>query len=243
MEATKRVADDENEVDDVLLFKDAGVSRVTPVLQLDASVALGVVNAMARVVQSAHELQSTLRPDSSGITRSQKFEEGDVYMLSPTYENYAASRYIMDFYDVDEMDICSRMHFHTGMRLVRIMTGPGTIIRISGLSPFDVTDVAGVTPFRPRAFEDPMPDLPDGQDRTRFNLVVPENSWVDMQIPKGVAHQFNAIGPNAVIDTVHPEDGAETEREHMSDFKMMAQTVFLADERPPAETCDVVPPT
>ena len=53
--------------------------------------------------------------------------------------------------------------------------------------------------------------------------------------------QFNAIGPHAVIDSVHPEESIETFREKMSGYKMMAQTIFLAKERPSAETCASLP--
>jgi hypothetical protein len=58
-----------------------------------------------------------------------------------------------------------------------------------------------------------------------------------MQIPRGVSHQFNADGPNAVIDSVHPEESIETLREGMSGYRMMAQTIFLAEDRLPAGTC------
>jgi hypothetical protein len=58
-----------------------------------------------------------------------------------------------------------------------------------------------------------------------------------MQIPRGVSHQFNAHGPHAVIDSVHPEESIETFRERMTGYKMMAQTIFLADEQPEAASC------
>ncbi|MFI6314181.1 hypothetical protein ACIBEK_29100 [Nocardia fusca] len=58
-----------------------------------------------------------------------------------------------------------------------------------------------------------------------------------MQIPRGVSHQFNAVGPNAVIDSVHPEESIEVLREGMAGYKMMARTVFLARELPDAATC------
>ena len=82
----------------------------------------------------------------------------------------------------------------------------------------------------------------DGQQVRRFNVVVPPNSWVDMQIPRGVSHQFNADGPNAVIDSVHPEESIETLREHMSGYKMMAQTVFLAEQKNPSASCELTSP-
>ncbi|MFI1499965.1 hypothetical protein [Streptomyces platensis] len=125
-------------------------------------------------------------------------------MLDAPFDGFFADRYLMDFYDVIDRDICSRIHLHTGLRFVRMMTGPGTRIRVSSLSPIDVTHIEGVTPFRPEVFEDATSDAPDGVHRTRYNLVVPENSWADMQIPRGVSHQFNAHGPHAVIDSVHP---------------------------------------
>jgi hypothetical protein len=90
-------------------------------------------------------------------------------------------------------------------------------------------------------FTDDLPDVPGGEHVIRYNLVVEENSWVDMQIPRAVSHQFNAIGPNAVIDSVHPEECIETFREQMSGYKMMAQTMFLADRLPSAETCNALP--
>ena len=158
-------------------------------------------------------------------------------MLEKPFDGYFASRYLMDFYDVDERGICSRMHLHTGLRFVRMMTGPDTLIRVGSLSPFAVTNVAGVTPFVPEQFEDDLPDLPEGEQRTRYNLIVPPNAFVDMQIPRGVSHQFNALGPNAVIDSVHPEESIETFRERMSGFRMMAQTIFLTEDRPLAESC------
>ena len=70
-------------------------------------------------------------------------------------------------------------------------------------------------------------------------MIVPPCSWVDMQIPRGVSHQFNANGPQAVIDSVHPEESIETFREQMSGYKMMAQTIFLAEDRPPKEACEL----
>ncbi|MEU9204820.1 hypothetical protein [Streptomyces sp. NPDC048332] len=100
-----------------------------------------------------------------------------------------------------------------------------------------VTDVDGVTSFRPETFKDDHPDVPTGHQRTRYNLVVPPNSWADMQVPRGVSHQFNAHGPHAVIDSIHPEESIETFRERMSGFKMMAQTIFLADQQPAADSC------
>ncbi|ATB36154.1 hypothetical protein CYFUS_001568 [Cystobacter fuscus] len=42
-----------------------------------------------------------------------------------------------------------------------------------------------------------------------------------MQIPRGVSHQFNAVGPHAVIDSVHPEESIETLREGMSGYRGM----------------------
>ncbi|SEI67573.1 hypothetical protein SAMN04488058_101312 [Deinococcus reticulitermitis] len=230
-------ADDENEIHDVVNFEDPARNVVTPVLRLPPELSLPVVQAFAALVRSAHASDVATTPDEDGITRAQVFEEGDVYMLEKPFDGYFASRYLMDFYDVDERGICSRMHLHTGLRFVRMMTGPDTLIRVGSLSPFAVTNVAGVTPFQPERFEDDLPDLPEGQQRTRYNLIVPPNSFVDMQIPRGVSHQFNALGPNAVIDSVHPEESIETFRERMSGFRMMAQTIFLTEDRPLAESC------
>jgi hypothetical protein len=58
-----------------------------------------------------------------------------------------------------------------------------------------------------------------------------------MQIPRGISHQFNADGPNAVIDSVHPEESIEILREGMSGYRMMAQTIFLAEQKSPGDTC------
>lgn len=237
----KHEANAENEVHDVAEFTDAARNVVTPVLQLPEDIALAVVNAFTKIVRDAKKSESATTSDSDGITRFQTFEEGDVYMLEAPFDDFFADRYLMDFYNVEERGVCSRMHMHTGLRLVRMMTGPATRIRVSSLSPFEITGVTGVTPFSLSSFEDTLPDTPPGVVRTRYNLVVPPCSFVDMQIPRGVSHQFNAVGEHAVIDSVHPEESVETFREKMSGFKMMAQTVFLADELPASETCADLP--
>ncbi|MET4922275.1 hypothetical protein P3L51_07910 [Streptomyces sp. PSRA5] len=237
----KHEANAENEVHDVSEFTDAARNVVTPVLQLPEDIALAVVNAFTKVVRDAKRSESATTSNSDGITRFQTFEEGDVYMLEAPFDDFFADRYLMDFYNVEERGVCSRMHMHTGLRFVRMMTGPDTRIRVSSLSPFDITGVSGVTPFSLRSFEDELPDTPPGVERTRYNLVVPPCSFVDMQIPRGVSHQFNAVGEHAVIDSVHPEESVETFREKMSGFKMMAQTVFLADELPTSDTCADLP--
>lgn len=237
----KREANAENEVHDVAEFTDAARNVVTPVLQLPEDIALAVVNAFTKVVRDAKRSESATTRNEDGITRFQTFEEGDVYMLEAPFDDFFADRYLMDFYNVEERGVCSRMHMHTGLRFVRMMTGPDTRIRVSSLSPFEITGVAGVTPFSLRSFEDVLPDTPPGVERTRYNLVVPPCSFVDMQIPRGVSHQFNAVGEHAVIDSVHPEESVETFREKMSGFKMMAQTVFLADELPASDTCAELP--
>ncbi|AXK34147.1 hypothetical protein DVA86_17275 [Streptomyces armeniacus] len=233
----KRNADSADEVHDVADFTDTARNAVTPVLQLPGNAALTVVEAFAAIVRNAKRNPSATTRDSDGITRSQTFEEGDVYMLETPFEGFFADRYLMDFHDVAERDVCSRMHLHTGLRFVRMMTGPDTRIRVGSLAPFEVTHVEGVTPFRPRTFEDVLPDTPADVVRTRYNLIVPPCSFVDMQIPRGVSHQFNAIGPHAVIDSVHPEESVETFREGMAGYRMTAQTVFLSEELPAAHTC------
>ncbi|WP_329077625.1 hypothetical protein OG211_17825 [Streptomyces niveus] len=237
----KREANAENEVHDVAEFTDAARNVVTPVLQLPEDIALAVVNAFTKVVRDARRSESATTRNKDGITRFQTFEEGDVYMLEAPFDDFFADRYLMDFYNVEERGVCSRMHMHTGLRFVRMMTGPDTRIRVSSLSPFEITGVTGVTRFSLRSFEDALPDTPPGVERTRYNLVVPPCSFVDMQIPRGVSHQFNAVGEHAVIDSVHPEESVETFREKMSGFKMMAQTVFLADELPASDTCADLP--
>ena len=241
-EPMKVHADDENEIHDVAAFVDPAQNVVTPVLQLPPQLSLPLVQAFAAIVRRAHVSDAATTPDEDGITRAQVFEEGDVYMLEKPFDGYFSSRYLMDFYDAHERGICSRMHLHTGLRFVRMMTGPDTVIRVGSLSPFVVTDVPGVTPFQPEQFTDDLPDLPPGVQRTRYNLVVPPNSFVDMQIPRGVSHQFNALGPHAVIDSVHPEESIETFRERMSGYRMMAQTIFLTEDRPAAESCTLERP-
>ncbi|MCP9625092.1 hypothetical protein FOH10_05805 [Nocardia otitidiscaviarum] len=233
----KRAADAENEIHDLSDFVDAGRNVVTPVAQFPPEVALTVVEAFARIVRDAAASRIATSPDADGIVRAQTFEEGEVYLIETPFDGFFADRYLMDFYDAEERGICSRMHLHTGLRFVRMMTGPDTHIRVGSLSPFTVTHIPGVTPFAPAEFTDTLPNTPPDVHRTRYNLVVPPCSFVDMQIPRGVSHQFNAVGPHAVIDSVHPEESIEVFRERMSGPKMMAQTVFLADELPPAATC------
>lgn len=237
LDPMKRHADDENEIHNVAAHVDPARNVVTPVLQLSAELASQIVWAFARIVRAGHASRDARSPNLDGIIRAQEFEEGDVYMLEAPFDDYASSRYLMDFYDVTERGICSRMHLHTGTRFVRMMTGPGTQIRVGSLSPFIVTNVRGVTPFQPEQFEDLLPDLPEDIQCVRYNLIVPENSFVDMQIPRGVSHQFNAVGPNAVIDSVHPEESIEVFRERMSGFRMMAQTIFLTEDRPDVSSC------
>lgn len=233
----KQAPDAENEIQDVRTFSDTGRCRVTPVAQFEPDVARAITDTLMSLVRRAHNSPVATSGDEQGIVRAQEFEEGDVFMLESPFEGYFADRYLMDFYNVEERDICSRMHLHTGLRFVRMMTGPDTVIRTSSLSQFEVTHVEGVTDFQLELFTDPLPDAPADGPQTRYNVIVPPNSWVDVQIPRGVSHQFNAIGPHAVIDSVHPEESIETLREQMSGFKMMAQTVFLAESRPSADSC------
>jgi hypothetical protein len=233
----------EDEIRDVRRFHDAGFCHVTPVATFPPEVGQAVVDSLCNIVRAAHNNEATSIPDENGIVRAQIFEEGDVYMLAAPFEGYFADRYIMDFYDVNERDTCSRMHLHTGLRFVRMMTGPGTRIRVASLSPFRVTNVPGVTPFQPPTFIDELPDAPNAERIARYNLIVDENSWVDMQIPRGVSHQFNAIGPNAVIDSVHPEESIEILREEMSSYNMTAQTIFLSQQMSAAESCNTIPTT
>lgn len=237
-ETLKKQPNDVNEVHDVADFRDPGHCRVTPVATFVPAVAKAVVDTLAGLVRTAHASPEACATDPNGITRAQTFEEGDVYMLEAPFDGYFADRYLMDFYDVDRRGTCSRMHLHTGLRFVRMMTGPNTRIRVSSLSPLEIVECKGVTPFTPAHFVDELPDSPDGALVPRYNVVVPENAWIDMQIPRGVSHQFNAIGPYAVIDSVHPEESIETFREKMSGYRMMAQTIFLAEDRPASDTCD-----
>ncbi|MBP2472465.1 hypothetical protein JOF53_001337 [Crossiella equi] len=236
MTRMKQVPDHEDEVLDLAHHQDPARNCLTPVLQLPPDVALTIVTSLAGLVRQAHERERHSPTPPGRLKEAQEFEEGDVFMLAPPFEGYFADRYLMDFYDTRERDLCSRMHLHTGLRFVRMMTGPATTIRVSSLSPLDIrTRPDWPTPLR--TFVDTLPDTPPDLHRDRHNAIVPPNSWVDMQIPRGVSHQFNAVGPNAVIDSVHPEESIETLREGMSGYKMMAQTIFLAEHRSTAETC------
>lgn len=237
----KDAPDEENEIHDVASFQDPGHCRTTAVAEFPSDVAEAITTTLASIVRQAHNSRAATSVGEHGIVRAQVFEEGDVYMLESPFEGFFADRYLMDFFDVESRDICSRMHIHTGLRFVRMMTGPQTRIRASSLSTFEITTVQGVTSAHLQTFTDTLPDTPPGVRRDRHNIVVPPNSWVDLQIPRGVSHQFNAIGPHAVIDSVHPEESIETLRERMSGFKMMAQTIFLAEERPPSDTCILEP--
>ncbi|WP_326692092.1 MULTISPECIES: hypothetical protein [unclassified Streptomyces] len=232
----KQAPDHEDEILDVRRHQDPGRNRLTPVVKLPPEVALAVVESLAGLVRAAHRGEEASPTPADALKQAQEFEEGDVFMLEPPFEGFFADRYLMDFYDTAERDICSRMHLHTGLRFVRMMTGPETTIRVSSLSPITVRPSAGWTgPLN--TFADALPGTPAGLHRDRHNVIVPPNSWVDMQIPRGVSHQFNAVGPNAVIDSVHPEESIETLREGMSGYRMMAQTIFLAKDKSPATTC------
>lgn len=230
-------SDHENEVKEVSVHADTQSNRITPVVQLPPDTAMVVVSALAGLVRMAHAQESATPTPIGDIQRAQKFEEGDVYMLEAPFEGFFADRYLMDFFDVRSRDVCSRMHVHTGLRFVRMMTGPATTILVSSLSPFEVAPSVGWTGGGLTSFTDEMSAEDGLVALPRHNLVVPENSWVDMQIPRGVSHQFNADGPNAVIDSVHPEESLETLREQMSGYRMMAQTIFLAKHKGPGETC------
>jgi hypothetical protein len=233
----KYVPDDEDEFHDADTHSDTGCNRLTPLLQLPPQAALAVVDAMAGLVRTAHLLERKEPTPPGELKRAQEFEEGEVYMAEPPFEGFFADRYIMDFYDVEQRGICSRMHLHTGLRFVRMMTGPDTTIRVSSLTPISVAPSPAWTAPLPQAFTDELPATAHSSSRRRHNVVVPPNSWVDMQIPRGVSHQFNAAGPHAVIDSVHPEESIEVLREEMSGYVMMAQTIFLAKEKSAAETC------
>jgi len=239
----KRDSEAENEVHDLDTFTDLGTCVVTPIARFPEEIALGVVTVLSQVVKNGHARPENHRRDEEGIIRAQVFEEGEVFMTEAPFDGFSADRYLMDFYDVEERDICSRMHYHTGMRFVRMMTGPGTEIRVSALTPLHVAQRVPQHGIDLPQFEDvvPQPDdaSPDEEPVKRHNLVVPECSWVDMQIPRGTSHQFNAIGPHAVIDTIHPEESIEIFREHIAKINMMAQTIFLEEENPHADSCTI----
>ncbi|MFJ5685859.1 hypothetical protein [Streptomyces sp. NPDC093099] len=233
----KRSPDHEDEILDVRRHQDSGRNRLTPVLRLPPDVALAVVDGLAGLVREAHRGEREQPTPAGALKQAQEFEEGHVFMLEPPFEGFFADRYLMDFYDTAERDLCSRMHLHTGLRFVRMMTGPETTIRVSSLSPLTVRPAPPSWTGPLATFTDALPGTPAGVHRDRHNVIVPPNSWVDMQIPRGVSHQFNAVGPNAVIDSVHPEESIETLREEMSGYRMMAQTIFLAKDKSPADTC------
>lgn len=237
MSRMKQTPDNENEFIGFRGYNDPQANRLTPVIQFPPEVALEIVSRLAGLVRQAHAIESAHPTPDGEIQRAQEFEEGNVYMLEAPFEGFFADRYLMDFYDVRDRDICSRMHIHTGLRFVRMMTGPGTEIRVSSLSEILVLRSIGWKGGSLRTFTDENPTEDEQPATIRYNVVVPENSWVDMQIPRGVSHQFNADGPHAVIDSVHPEESLETLREEMSGFKMMAQTIFLAEQKNPGESC------
>ncbi|WP_249375363.1 hypothetical protein [Streptomyces sp. I05A-00742] len=238
----KHSPDHEDEFHDLGAYRDGDPCRLTPLFRLPAAAALVVVEALAAVVREGHRKERSGPVPADGIRRAQEFEEGDVYMVEAPFEGFFADRYLMDFYDVTARNICSRMHLHTGLRFVRMMTGPDTTIRTSSLSPIRVMPSPTWAGGPLREFAD---RLPGAQGKERHNVIVPPNCWVDMQIPRGASHQFNAEGPYAVVDSVHPEESVETLREGMSGYRMMAQTIFLAEARPAASTClsGEVPPT
>jgi hypothetical protein len=242
MDQMKVQPDYEDESYDVTRHMDESTNVITAVAQFPTEVIMPIIDKFTQLVRTGHEIEKRDPTPAGMLKRAQEFEEGDVYMLEAPYEGYFADRYVMDFYDVEERDICSRMHIHTGLRFVRIMTGIDTTVRISSLTPFSIlkSPVWGDTEIT--EFIDDLPDVPDGRQVNRYNAVVPPNSWVDMQVPRGQSHQFNAVGPNAVIDSVHPEESIEVLRENMSGYKMMAQTIFLAEVRPHADTCNRIEP-
>ncbi|MFI5925863.1 hypothetical protein ACIA3K_07725 [Micromonospora sp. NPDC051543] len=228
--------DSTNEVHDLEEFTDQASCRLTPVMTLEPHVAQAIVDALGNLVRAAHASGRASVPDREGVVRAQTFEEGDVYMLESPFTGFFADRYLMDFFDVTSRGICSRMHFHTGLRFVRMMTGRDTCIQVSSLSPLQVlSGPVGSDPIEFESFTDQLPDSLG--DSTRYNVVVPPNTWADLQIPRGTSHQFNAFGPNAIIDSVHPEESIETLREKMSGFRMMAQTIFLGADNPSADLC------
>ncbi|MEU4219867.1 hypothetical protein [Actinoplanes sp. NPDC026623] len=230
--------DSTNEVHAFTEFADQGVCRLTPVTAFDSHTAQTIVDALGNLVRAAHASGTATVPDREGIIRAQTFEEGDVYMLESPFTGFFADRYLMDFYDVTSRGMCSRMHFHTGLRFVRMMTGNETHIQVSSLSPLRILDgPAGSAPIAIESFVDDLPDINGDGKVTRYNAVIPPNTWADLQIPRGTSHQFNAFGPNAIIDSVHPEESIETLREEMSGFRMMAQTVFLGADNPSGVLC------
>ncbi len=236
MARMKHSPDTVNEVRRAETHNDPQSNRLTPVIQFSPVVARAIVDGLAGLVQAAHAAERNTPTVAGEIARAQEFEEGDVYMLEAPFEGYFADRYLMDFYNVRQRDMCSRMHIHTGLRFVRMMTGPDTAIRVSSLTEFLVTPSIGWQGGHLVLFTDIDP-ADEAANRRRYNAIVPPNSWVDMQIPRGVSHQFNADGPHAVIDSVHPEESIEVLREEMAGYRMMAQTIFLSETRGPGSDC------
>lgn len=233
----KRSPGETNELRQAAEHSDSSSACVTAVCRWPESVAQAVVEHLAGIVRTGHVNERHGPTPAGVIRRAQEFEEGEVYMLEPPFDGYFADRYLMDFYDVRQRDVCSRMHMHTGIRFVRLMTGADTAIRISSLSALDLQHSVGWTGPALDAFTDLSTPPPGESPLPRHNVVVPSNSWVDMQIPRGTSHQFNADGPNAVIDSVHPEESIETLREGMDEYRMTAQTIFLSPVRQDSGDC------
>lgn len=239
MSKMKYVPDAENEVHSQIDGK-APACVVTPICTLAPAAADALTTAFANVVRTGHQDESKSKSHINGlsIVRAQNFEEGAVFMVGSPWQEFAASRYVMDFYDVTDKQICARMHYHTGMRFVRFFIGTDTSVRVGFITAPAITHLLHSTSLSLRCSTVDSPAA--GKDgNARFEVILPPCSVTDMQIPAGAAHQFNATGPNAVVDTVHPEELVETNRESMSGVNMMAQTIFLRDDRDSVDRCRI----
>lgn len=240
MSKMKYVPDAENEVHSQTGCR-GPACVVTPICALVPEAADALTEAFANVVRAGHRDKDNLPSSANGlsIVRAQNFEEGAVFMVGSPWQGFAASRYVMDFYDVTDKQICARMHYHTGMRFVRFFIGTDTSVRVGFTVAPTVTQLlhSSSPSLRCSAVDPSVAESGDGD--ARFEVILPPCSVTDMQIPAGAAHQFNATGPNAVVDTVHPEELVETNRESMSGVNMMAQTIFLRDDREPVDRCQI----
>ena len=220
---------DPNEIHDLSAHTDASPVTVTFLVQLPDTIAEGFTHAFKAKVQSMHANPANLTANARGNVRAQTFEEGEVALAVEPAKDFAPDLYIMDFYDTRTREICSRMHMHTGMRMVTIITAPETTIQISSLTPMVVRDTE----------QQPMLDRLPGDTKERHTFEVQPNCVVVVQIPTGVSHQFNAVGPGGLIISTHIEEMAEVEREKMHRPNMMAQTIFLQDLQPTLEECGI----
>lgn len=218
-----------DEVHDIENHRDPAPVTITYMQRLDPAISAGFTHAFKQKVQSMHADPANQTPNERGNVRAQTFEEGEVAMAVEPSTSFPPDLYLMDFFDTRTREICSRMHKHTGQRFVMIFTGPDTIVQTSSLSPIVLRDTDQKTTV------DTLPLT----NETRYTYEVPPNSVVAVQVPTDVSHQFNAVGPNALIISTHIEEMTEVDREKMTRPNMMAQTIFLQDLQPKLEECGI----